>query len=176
MLPYKWKQISLSLAIGIALGLLLSSQTARLKSTIRDLRARLANHELSRAKEELAFRSDATAEIFDQNGFQVSVHGFKCSDGGTLSYSIWLPRASARADDEFEKPLADADIVVLREAVKNTKGEAYGQRAIALFWNRYTQTDVPTVMWTDGPNLRSIASASLYDALVFEKRILAGLP
>ena len=174
-MPFNWRHVSLSLLVGIGIGILLSSQTARLKSAIRGLRAPLANHELSRANEELAFSSDATAEIFNQNGFQVSVHGFRCSDGGTLSYSIWLPRASARVGDEFEKQLAEADIVVLREITKDAKGKPYGQRAIALFWNRYTQTDMPTVMWTDGPNLRSIASASLYDALVFEKRILAGL-
>jgi hypothetical protein len=175
-MSYNWRQVGLSLAAGIGIGVLISSQAGRFTATIRDIGARLGNHESRSARKELVFTPGAIGEIMDQDGFRLSIHGFKISDGGNLSYYLFIPIASASANDEFERWLAPADFVVVRDVVKNARGEGVGRRAVVFFPNRDAQGEVAAVVWSDGRDLHSIESLSLYDALVFEKRVLAGLP
>jgi len=164
-----WKLTSVALAGALGIAVLAYWRTDLVKAAVQDLGARFGGRGSNSARRKLVFKPDAHAIISNRDGFEVGVFGFTSSDGNEVSYYLLTPVGTASAANEFDKRLAQADYVVVREPFKNPEGRAE-ERAVIFFENPRNHREVAAVLWTDGPRLRSIESGSLYDVLEFEKR------
>ncbi len=164
-----WKLTSVALAGALGIAALACWRTDLVKAAVQHLGRALAAGGSTSAPRKPVFKPDAHGIVLNQDGFEVGVFGFTSSDGNDVNYYLLTPVGAASAANEFDKRLAQADYVVVREPFKNPEGRVE-ERAIIYFENPVNHAEVAAILWTDGPRLRSIESGSLYDALEFEKQ------
>jgi hypothetical protein len=166
-----WKLKIGALAGTVSIAGLLCWQTGLLTAAVRTLRGIVAAQSSESARKKPVFKEDAAGTILNRDGFEVDLHGFKSSDGNSVSYSLSTPLGSATALDELDRQLALADHVVVREPFRNAEGHVAGERAVIFFEGRRTHEEIAAILWTDGRILHRIESRSLYHALEFEKQL-----
>ncbi len=168
-MPKGWKLTSVALAGALVIAVLAYWRTDLVKVAVQDLGARSGSRGSNSAREKIVFKPDAHGISSNRDGFEEGVFGFTSSDGNEVSYSLLTPVGAASAANEFDKRLALADYVVVREPFKNPEGRPE-ERAIIYFENPINHVEVAAILWTDGRTLRSIESGSLYHALEFERQ------
>lgn len=97
------------------------------------------------------------------------VQGYVSSDDERLLESGNGYSSSAKANQELQKWIQEAEQIVERTATLDSKGKKMGERVVAIFPPNDQGIKWAAIIWTDKSLLRSIAAPSLQLALEFER-------
>ena len=146
----------------------LLTRVSALPQSVQSASGNASSAQNPKAEKKTEFTNSSMGELEDADGVHLGFTHFKASDGVRLTVLYEDFDHAAKAEEYFQKQLANAAKVIERGNKVNDAGKVVGVRAQILLRLDPPKT-MPAVLWTDGQTFREIRSSSLKDILELEK-------